>query len=164
MQAGNYLLAKFSSRKELLPAAELLDKSDTVKRWNAVDGYYSLVIKTDGNDARLIASLKGLDGFAELAKCELVTDNDSDEYFTDELNHTFLFMEVDSSSKKTLISKLSECETVSFCSETEGAYDLVVFTSAENFDTIDRTVAEEIRQYDGILRMKQNRVIHLDRM
>lgn len=164
MQAGNYLLAKFSSRKELLPAAELLNKSDAVKRWNAVDGYYSLVIKTNGKDSGLVKSLKKLDGFAELSQCKLIADNEAADLFSDDLTHAFLFMEVDRSSKEPLISKLGECATVSFCSETEGAFDLVCLTSAENFDIIDRTVAEEIRHYDGILRMKQDRVIHLDRM
>jgi hypothetical protein len=164
MQAGRYLLAKFSSRKELLHAAELLDKSRAVKRWNAVDGFYSLVVRTEGDDTALVSDLEKLNGFGHLLRCEVIKDNESDEVFGDDLCHAYLFMEVDRKNKAALVERLTTNPLVAYCSETSGAFDLVCLTSADNFDTIDRAVAEEIRQYDGILRLKQDRVIHLDRM
>lgn len=164
MSVGAYLLVKFNDREKLLPAARTLGDLKQISKWNAVDGHYNLVLKLAEKPAGLIEKIRSLDGFAEMSSCELVTDNETDAVLSEEYSYSYLFMETEKDKHEAVCGALRSHEAVVFCSPSTGNFDLVALVKGADFSAINRAVQDGIRKLDGVLRMKQARVIYLDRM
>ena len=164
MSTGAYVLVKFNDREKLLPAVEALSGLPKVTKWNAVDGHFNLVLKLEANDTSLINKIEKLDGCADLALCELLSDNEAEIDLSPDYSYSYLFIETERYQQKAVQSSLEKSEAIIFCSPTSGNCDLVAIAKGETFDEINRIVDGDIRRLDGILRLKQDRIILLDRM
>lgn len=164
MSTGAYVLVKFNDREKLLPAVEALGGLSKISKWNAVDGHFNLVLKLEANDSSLINKIEKLDGCAELASCELLSDNEAEIDLSPDYSYSYLFIETERYQQKAVQSSLEKLEAITSCSPTSGSCDLVAIVKGETFDEIDHIVNGDIRRLDGILRLKQDRIIFLDRM
>ena len=162
MSAGYYLLVRFDDRSKLPLAVGVLESIDSIQRWDPVDGYYSLVIKTD--DLSVSEKVSQLEGFSELARCEIKDDNEVGMSGDDNSSSSYLFIETENHQQDSIQEQIKQCEGVMFVSPTIGDFDLVAVLGADNFDQIDRVVRKELRLLDGVIRIKQDRIIHLDRI
>lgn len=164
MSAGTYLLIRFKNKKKLPLAVSSIEGQKQVMRWDAVDGYYHLIIKTDENAKKLADHIKKIDGFSELADCDIKSDEELNTSFSDEFNHSYILVETEKEKKQQLIESLKTESFTTFCSPVSGNFDIIAVIKGKSFDEIDRIVNEDIRQRDGVLRLKQHRVIQLDRI
>ncbi len=164
MAAGSYLLVRFENRQKLLEAIDLLKKFNQIKNWDAVDGFFSLVLKINDDVKPVIDALTKFDSSFNYSQCNLISDENRKIELSQELSSSFLFIETDKNLKDAIADSLSRMDSVASLEKTKGSYDLVVIVNGENFDQIDRTVEENIKTLDGILRFKQDRIIALDKM
>lgn len=164
MSTGAYVLVKFEGPERLMPAVEELDGRADIAKWDAVDGHFDLVLKVKDKGASAIEQIKKLGGFAELASCELQSDNENELTLSPDYSYSYVFIETERYQQKAVQSSLEKMDAVTFCSPATGACDLVAIVRGESFDKIARTVNNDIRPLDGVLRLKQDRIIFLDRM
>lgn len=164
MAAGSYLLVRFENRQKLLEAIDLIKEFNQITNWNAVDGFFSLVLKIKDDVKPIIDALTKFDSSFNYSQCNLISDGNKKIELSQELSSSFLFIEADNNFKDALADSLSSIDSVASLEKTEGSFDLVVIVNGENFDQIDRTVEEKIKTLDGILRFKQDRIIALDKM
>ncbi|MDH4157743.1 MAG: Lrp/AsnC ligand binding domain-containing protein [candidate division Zixibacteria bacterium] len=164
MSAAFYLLVRLDKREKLLSVAQALDQFSQIIRWDAVDGYYGLVIKATGNPRELSRHLEKLYGVTELSVCELTQDNETTTDGDDERFRSYVFLETDRGKREQIRRFLGESDNVAFCSPCLGKFDGVAVVHGETFDEVDRFLNEQVRPLDGVLRLKQDRIIHLDRI
>ena len=163
MSAGAYLMVKFSDRSKLLPAVQKLGEADSVAKWDAVDGHYNLVVKLKADDKTFVDTLKETEGFGNLTACELLTDNEQDNK-DDSLVYCYAYIETAPDLKDATQKQINSLGNITFCSPVSGGYDLVVMLQDENFDKIERVINEQIRNLDGVLRLKADHIIDLERI
>lgn len=164
MAARCYLLVRFDTRQKLLPAIEGLDALKQVEGWDAVDGYYSLVLRVKDDCAAVSDHLKKLDGFSELTRCEITKNGGKNIPPPPGHSQSYVFAEVDKARHENVLKTLTERDDIISCHATRGGYDLVAVVTGEQFDDINRTVNNSIRLLDGVLRLKQDRIIYKDEM
>lgn len=164
MSAGSYLLVKFDNRDKLLPAVEKINQSETVLGWDAIDGHYNLLLKLKKNDKELINSIKEFDGFSDYNSVDILEKTLPTVEYNPEFTYSYLFIETDKNALDSIMENLNNNESVVFCIRTDGDYDLVVLLKSETFDNIDRIIDNQIKELDGLLRLKQDRIILLDTM
>lgn len=167
MNTGCLLLVRFDDRQKLVGAVEALKGMDNLKHWHAVDGYFGLVLHVNGKaevvgeTEKVATAVSKIDGFTELARCETDDDLSALTDLADDKSHSYLFLEVEPDSRKTVCDKLRELESVSHCLLATGDYNLAAIVTDDSFDMIDRTIKETIRPLDAVLRLRQNRIISL---
>lgn len=164
MAARCYLLVRFDTRQKLLPAIEGLDDMEQIEGWDAVDGYYSLVLRVKDDCATVADHLRGLDGFSELAQCEIIHNDGKNLAAPSNQSQSYVFAEVDKAAHEKVLKTLTKRDDIVSCHSTRGSYDLVAVVTGEQFDDINRTVNNSIRLLDGVLRLKQDRIIYKDEM
>lgn len=161
MSAGAYLMVKFSDRSKLVPAVQQISSAAQITKWDAVDGHYNLVLKT--SDPAYLEKVKSFEGLDKVISVKLVADNEKTE-MNDELSYCYAYIETAPDKKEEIQNKIEALDAVFFCSPVEGNYDLVAMFSGENFDKIERVIDNTVRNYDGILRLKHDHVIFLDKL
>ena len=164
MSQGTYMLASFDSADRLLPAVETILTLSGIVRWHAVEGNHNLVVKLGSGTESTVEKLKKLDGLTDLKICPIRQDNEPTGALAETLPAVYLLMDVESSRKGSLVTELAELDMVRFCSETSGESDLVALATGESFAEIDGAVRNEIRLLDGVLRLRQYRIIDLHGM
>ncbi len=164
MSVAFYLLIRLDRRDKLLTVARALAEFNQIVHWDAVDGYYGLVVKATGNPRELSRHLEKLDGVTELSLCEVTRDNESAPDGNDELFRSYVFMETERNKREQIRRFLDESDNVAFCSPCLGKFDGVAVAQGESFDEIDRFLNQQVRPLDGVLRLKQDRIIYLDRI
>ncbi len=164
MSAACYLLVRFDKRERLPEAAEAVAGDDRVVKWDAVDGWFSLVLKLKDEGQSLVDKLRGFEGYASVARCDLVADNENGVSADPEKSQSYVFVETAKGSRDRVMTLLTSMDKILFVSPTTGSYDLVAMAEAERLDDIDRLVADEISSMDDVLRVKQDRVVYLDRL
>lgn len=164
MNNGAYLLARFSGKEHLLPALEALGQIDGVDGWDAVEGHCDLVIKVASSGAESLKQVRTLGGLADLKVCEIVDEADSAGSIDPEFCRAYAFLEVDPDQAEKIRSELSRIGEIATVIRTKGDCDMIALVVGENFGLIDRIVIDKIRPIDGLLRMKQNRIIDLDNL
>ncbi len=162
MSTGAYLLVKFKDRNKLIPAIQSLNDSDKLTRWDAVDGHYNLVLKTD-NAPTLTEQVKSLEGFDNLDQCMINTNNEPTKRDID-LTYSYVYIETDADKKDEIQKTIEALENTAFCLSTSGSFDLIVLLKGETFNEIDMIIKNNFRNLDGVLRFKQDHVIYLDRI
>ncbi|MEA1981317.1 MAG: Lrp/AsnC ligand binding domain-containing protein [candidate division Zixibacteria bacterium] len=164
MAAGSYLLVRFENRQKLLEAIDLLKEFNQIKNWNAVDGFFSLVLKINDDVKPVIDALTKFDSSFNYSQCDLIKDGNKKIELSQELSSSFLFIEAGKDFKDAITDSLEKMDSIAYTDKTEGSYDIVAIVNGENFDQIDRVIEEKIKPLDGILRFKQDRIIALDKM
>ncbi len=165
MSAGAYLLVKFNDREKLIPAIQSLTDASGISRWNAIDGDYNLVLKLNDHKDPVLDRVRKLDGFSSVLSCDLTADNEpEDSLLQPDFSYSYVFIEAEKDKKQLVETALVGLEMVAFCSPASGGADFVVLVRGQNFDAIDRVVNNQMRVIDGVVRLKQDRVIHLDRV
>ena len=160
MSSGALLLARLSDPERLIPTAEVFEHSEFVDCWNAVDGHVDLVALIKTSAAALPAQFRNLPGVDELYVFDL-TDDGAKLVCELALSHSFLFLEVEADKLANIQSRIKALPQVIFCSRMQDRNELVAVISGDNFQSIDLMVNKQIRPIDGILRVKQDRVINL---
>lgn len=160
MSNGSLLLARLSDPERLIPTAEVFEHSEFVECWNAVDGHVDLVAMIKTPASALPAQLRNLPGIDEMYVFDL-TDDGAKLVCQLNLSHSFVFLEVEADKLAQIRTKLKGLKQVIFCSQIESKNELVAVISGESFQSIDSTVNDQIRATDGVLRLKQDRVINL---
>jgi DNA-binding Lrp family transcriptional regulator len=164
MSTGAYVLVKFDDRSKLLPAVETIGGIKQIQSWDAVDGHFNLVLKLDSNDPKTIEQIRGLDGCSRVSSCEFKSGDVTEVTLLPELSYSYVFIETERFQQQAVQSSLEKNEAVAACIPVTGDCDLVALVKGETFDQIDRTVNNGIRPLDGIVRLKQDRIIFLDRL
>ncbi len=160
MSTGALLLARISDPENLVPAAELLEQSDIVECWNAVDGHVDLVAKLSAPPTDLLEELHSLSGEQDLDVIE-ISDETGKLLCNPSLSYSFVFLEVEQDKLAIVRDRLSALPQVSFCSTKHDSSEIIAAVNGTTFQAVDRTVNEQIRPIDGVLRLKQDRVINL---
>ena len=163
MSAGVLLLARLTDPEQLVPTAELLEHSKNVQCWNAVDGHVDLVAKLTAPSAPLVDSLRGIDGMGDLDVFELSAESGTllcDPAF----DHAFVFMEVEPDKVGFVRDRLAAITDVVFSSTRTNEREMIAAVRGQSFQSVDRIVNEQIRPIDGVLRLKQDRVINLKQL
>jgi hypothetical protein len=160
MSSGALLLARLSDPERLIPTAEIFEHSEFVDCWNAVDGHVDLVALIKTPASALPAQLRNLPGIDEMYVFDL-SDDGAKLVCELSLSHSFLFLEVEADKLAEVRTRITALKQVVFCSRIQNRNELVAVISGDNFQSIDHTVNDDIRPTDGVLRVKQDRVINL---
>ena len=156
MSTGALLLARLSDPENLVPAAEVLEHSDIVECWNAVDGHVDLVAKLSAPPAKLLEQIRSLGGVQDLDVIEL-TDESGKFLCNPALCYSFVFLEVEQGKLAFVRGRLATMDQVPFCSSKLDSNEIIAAVNGNTFQSIDRTINEQIRPIDGVLRLKQAR-------
>lgn len=160
MSPGALLLARLSDPEKLVPAAQVLEHSDIVECWNAVDGHVDLVAKLSASPTALLEQIRGLGGVQDLEVIEL-SDESGKFLCNPAFCYSFVFLEVEQGKLASVRDRLAAMEQVPFCSSKQESNEIIAAVNGNTFQSIDRTINEQIRPIDGVLRLKQDRVINL---
>jgi hypothetical protein len=160
MGTSALLLARFSDPENLIPAAEVLEHSDIVECWNAVDGHVDLVAKLSAPPTRLLEQIRSLGGDQNLDVIEL-SDESGKFLCNPAYCYSFVFLEVEQGKLAFVRDRLATLEQVPFCSSKLDSSEIIAVVNGNTFQSVDRTINEQIRPIDGVLRLKQDRVINL---
>jgi hypothetical protein len=160
MSTGALLLARLSDPENLVPAAAVLENSDIVECWNAVAGHVDLVAKLSASPAKLLEQIRSLGGVQDLNVIEL-TDESGKFLCNPALCYSFVFLEVEQGKLAFVRDRLATMEQVPFCSSKLDSNEIIAAVNGNTFQSVDRTINEQIRPIDGVLRLKQDRVINL---
>ncbi|MDF1545945.1 MAG: hypothetical protein P1R58_12700 [bacterium] len=161
MSDGSFILVRFKDREKLYDAVSQLEDNKKVDSWNAVDGYFGLVLTT--KDSSTPDWVKQLDGFSELASCEVIRSGSGKEQPTDSA-YSYLFVETDEEHRSELFETINAMDETYLCAETKGDFGVVAVVGGEDFSAIDQHVQDKVHSLTGLLRMKTDRIIYLDRI
>ena len=160
MSTRALLLARMSDPESLVPVAEILERSEFVDCWNAVDGHVDLVAKLNAQPAELLEEIWSVGGIDHVDVLEL-SDETGSILCDPSSCYSFVFLEVEPEKRSSLREQLSALKEVGFCSSRVDGADIVAVVNGSSFQSINRAVNEQIRLIDGVLRLKQDRVINL---
>ena len=163
MSNGAYILAHFANQESLIPAAKKLTGDKSVARWDAVDGHVNLVVKAGDSDGAS-AAVKALTGVDRTLRYDIQQDFGNGATLDPALCHAYVFIETENGKREQICKALQARDDVLSCSATQGGCDLVAIVKGPTFTAVDRTVEEEIRPLDGVLRLKHNRIIDLQQL
>ncbi|MFQ5498728.1 MAG: Lrp/AsnC ligand binding domain-containing protein [Candidatus Zixiibacteriota bacterium] len=162
MNSGSYFLVRFDDKAQLLPAIESLGSRKQVRRWDAVDGYYNLVLRLSDKALALPDELRKLEGFSSFSRCDLIDEQDDLASIDDYPAASYLFIETEKERRREVKTALELMDAVIACAPVTGSYDLVVVIAADSFSEIERIVQRQLASLDGVLRLKQDRILRLD--
>ncbi len=160
MSTRALLLARISDPESLVPTAEVLEHSESVDCWNAVDGHVDLVAKLNASPAALLEEIWKIGGVESLEVIDLAEETGS-ILCNPSFCYSFVFLEIEPGKSALIRQKLSGIPQVIFSSLRQGEEELVAVVNGPSFQSVNRTVDEQIRLIDGVLRLKQDRVINL---
>ena len=160
MSTGALLLARLYNPEHLVPAAEFLEHSQIVECWNAVDGHVDLVAKLSAPPAQLLEQIASLGGDQDLEVIEL-SDETGKLLCSPTLCYSFVFLEVEHAKLGTVRDAVAAMQQVAFCSVRQEGSEIIAVVNGDTFQAVDRIIADRIRRIDGVLRLKQDRVINL---
>ena len=164
MNVGAYVLARFSDREKLIPAIAQVQQCEHLQYWCAVEGHVNLIVKLKSYLSFPPDRLKKMEGLKELLPYEIQTDHDTGIEFDSRFNYSYLFIESESAKINAITNSLNSMSDVVSTSVVRGGCDIVAVVKGSSFHEIDRTVDANIRNLDGILRLKVDRVIDLKKL
>lgn len=161
MNSDCYLLIKFATRLSLVDAVEHLGQLEQVKGWDAVNGDFSLVVRVQGDPEPILSALRSEDDSLEVSVCDLAESNQTETIDSEDKPGSYIFVETQKDRRQDVAQALAKLDDIESCHLTSGACDLVAVARADSFQTLERLVHTRIRTLDGVLRIKQNRIISL---
>lgn len=160
MNASALLLARMSDPESLVPAAKVLERSEIVEWWYAVDGHIDLIAKLRAPSRELLNEIRGFAGMQNVQVFEL-SDGSGNLLCNPSSCYSFVFLEVEAERLGTIRKVLADLKEVIFCASRRGASELIAVVSGDSFQSIDRIIDDQLRVIDGVLRLKQDRIINL---
>ena len=160
MSTGALLLARLSDPENLVPAAELFEHSEIVECWNAVDGHVDLVAKLNAPPTKLLEQIRGLGGVQDVDIIE-ISDESGKFLCTPAFCYSIVFLEVEPGKLASIRDRLAAISQVTFCSSKEDSSEIIAVVNGSTFQSVDRAINDQMRPIDGVLRVKQDRVINL---
>jgi hypothetical protein len=160
MSTPALLLAQMSDPESLVPAARVFEHSEIVEWWYAVDGHIDLVAKLSAPSRELLNEIQGFPGVQNTEAFEL-SDESGNLLCNPGSCYSFVFLEVEAERLGTIREVLADLKEVIFCASRQGASELVAVVSGNSFQSIDRIIDDQLRVIDGVLRLKQDRIINL---
>jgi len=157
VSSSAYILIRFSHKSFAANASDTLNNLKYVTRWDAVDGYYN-IIATTKDSSQDIEQLRTLEGQVEITVCKL-SDQINNIEFDEEKVYSYALIESDSIANQTLNEQIKTMDGIISCNSSDSRYNLIVLTTADNFNKIDRLIIKDIEPLDGVLRLKQHRII-----
>ena len=161
MNSDSYLLVKFATRLNLVEAIDKLDHLTPVKSWDAVDGDLGLVIRVAGDYQPVLDALKEYDESLEARICQVTESSKISKTETAEGPASYIFVETEKERRRAVADAIGQLNDIEHCHLASGACDLVVVARSDSFQSLERLVRNRIRTLDGVLRIKQNRIISL---
>jgi len=155
---GSFLFARFDDRRRLAGVGDKLQSLDAVSRWDAVDGYFGLAVKLKGSSDADVKYIQALEGLTEAVESRIVSGTTT-KPADPELRQAYVLVEADPDRIEQICAGIAKFEDTLSCHRTEGRYGLVVILQSESFDRIDRTIDDRISILDGVLRLKEGRII-----
>lgn len=154
-----HVFIRFGDRNQLEAASASLSDLMTVSRWEAIEGPYQLAIRLTGDVDASLATLTAAAGEIETAACHIKDEQDTAITVDPEICYSYVLIEAVPDSATSVQKAVSEFEQTVFCNITDGPYDLIAMVSGPSFDHIDRLIAEQIGTIDGVLRLKEGRIL-----
>jgi len=159
VSASRYVLARFSDPDWFDDAVEAVRKAEGVRRWDAVDGHYQMIVKTDGRDSLDLAAIKRDFHISELIDLKVGDDREPQSGVTREDSFSYLLVETDPQNRDAIREALGQLENSFAVNAAEGPYDTLVLLKGGTFAELNRVIESRIAPLAGVLRFKQNRVI-----
>ncbi len=159
MTDGTYIFVRFSDRQNLEKAPEQIEKLTGLVRWDALDGNFQLALRMSDRSAAALEMIKALDGVAETVECRIVKAADGTEPLDPDFCHAYVLAETENDKRDAVQASVAGIDKVLICDTTEGLCDLVAVVRGETFDEVDRIITRKITPVDGLLRLKQDRIL-----
>jgi hypothetical protein len=156
---GTYIFARFADRRVLDQVSRQIDGLNRIKRWDAIDGYFQLALRLTQADESDLQRIDALEGLTEAVNCPITIDDEHESVIPADSCHSYLLIEAMPECLETVRQHICEHEQTLFCSATEGQYNLVAVVGGQSFSDIDRLVDKVVTPLDGVLRLKQNRIL-----
>jgi hypothetical protein len=156
---STYLFARFDDRSRLDEASRQLIHLSQVRRWDAIDGYFQLAVRLSDAEESVLQHIRSLPGLTEAVDCPIAVDDEHNSVLDSDSRHSYLLIEALPEKLESVRRSIGETEHVLFCSSTDGPINLVAIVAGKSFGEIDQLVDAAIMPLDGVLRLKQNRVL-----
>lgn len=154
-------LTTIPNHEQLVPTARDLGRLPGVTSWQAVDGHINLVVQVNGDTRHFLEYLTSHVGDIPVTLCEVLTNGGQPLELSPDYCHAWVLVDVDSSRVEVLRQTLIDTDGVVSAQATRGGCDLAVLIKGPTFAEVDRTVNENIRPLDGVLRLKHHHIINL---
>lgn len=158
MTDGSFLFARFADRCKLAGVGETLQALDSIKHWDAVDGYFGLAVRFKGHPEADLKKVRSLDGLTESVESRITAEAISGTVDED-LCRVYIMIETDPDRTESVAETVEKYEETLSCARTEGRFGLVAVLQAAGFDQLDRLIDDRISALDGVLRTKEGRII-----
>ena len=155
------LLADVADHEKLVPAARSLTDLPGVEWWHAVGGHVNLVVYFQGDHDLLLSRLRSKAGNISIHSCECLSDGASFPALSTDHCHAWVFVDAEPAHLNSIRESIESTSGVLCVLTTRGGCDLAALIKGQDSAAIDRTIDEQIRPLDGILRLKQNHIINL---
>ena len=159
MSRAAYLFLSISRKSDLVESASEVTSAKGLLRWDALEGQYQLVLKLSGNGDSEFKRIEQIDRVKEVVVCAADTDRETDNLLDPESCHSYLLIEADKENAPGIREAVEKHDEVVFCNETSGMFNIVAVIKGPSFDSIDKVIQMDIIPLDGVLRLKQERVI-----
>lgn len=158
MANESFFFARFNDRQKLTGAGELLRSLSSVAQWDAVDGFYGLAVRFHQNPEADIQKLKSLDGLAESVECPIASEA-SPRTVDDELCRAYVLIEVAPERIGPIAGAVKKLEEAQYVGRSDGRFGLIAVLQGDTFDALDSAIENKISSLDGVLRLKEGRII-----
>jgi DNA-binding Lrp family transcriptional regulator len=177
---GSYALITIGDHEKRMAAIGRLCPMTEVIRCDAVDGDYSLILLMRGAASDEVAdfvdskvrTIDGVEG-VDICEVELVVEHDGQNLQPAEgisaadapaAAESYAFLEIDKDCFEEVFEQIDALESVVASEVARGPYSLVVRLCGSEFDQLDRVVDNKLRALDGVLRVRQSRIIKKSEM
>jgi DNA-binding Lrp family transcriptional regulator len=164
MSAGAFVFLRLDTPDHLVPAVEKIRTNSALAEWFAVDGPYHLAIRIESDPAPRIAELHQLQGLSELQNSKILSVVKTAQQLDPEQMAAFVILELLPDLADDITRSIGDMDLVTACYRTAGFCDAVAIVQGPDLDTVDRVISDKIRMLDGVLRVKEDRIIHLDHL
>ena len=158
MTDGSFLFARFDDRRKLTEVEEILRPMVSVIRWDAVDGFYGLAVRFGTGSEADIKKLKSMDGVTESVESP-VSSESTPRAADNDLCRAYVLIEAAPQQVGPLAEAVEKFEETQYLGRTEGRFGLVAVLQSGSFDAIDSAIEDKISTLDGVLRLKEGRII-----
>ena len=154
-----FVFARFDDREVMDQILDAVESKPSVSRWEATEGHYQLALTVEGKGGKSTTALTSIGQPSESIVCPIkksdppVFDRDPD------IKYSYLLVEASTDQIERLWGILGHEENVIQVNRAEGNYNLIAVATAKMFDDIDQLVDDKISSLDGVLRVRQLRIL-----
>lgn len=159
-----FVLARFTDSEKRLPAISQLDNCAPVKRWDAVDGHFHLVLRVEGSASALPDAVRKLIGLQTVAAYDIIGNDNCGPDAPPDGTRAYIFVDAEPALKDGLLKTVREFPETVCAASVKGGCDVVAVIQGESIQSLERTINEKIRPLNGVLRLKHNHIIDLKQL